>query len=365
MHVPGPGDVFTAENRSAVLTVARQLAAAHQRAGGDALMVAAAGVVDATWDGPPVVASQRHRTPLSRAERAVDLLAGRTLGVRPLTLRAYRGMPTTASDLVFLHAHPAALLSRHLAGTRVLYVHNESFRRLGRREVRAVGQRAAAVVSVSADLASRFPDLACPVVAVPNGADASVFFPGPGPAPGARPRLAYLGRVVPEKGVHVLVEAAAALRHLDFELDVVGSSGSPDLSAYERELRASAQPLGERVRFLRDVPRRQIGAHLRTCSVLVVPSVWREPLGLVVAEGIASGVAVVASRTGGIPEAGGDACTYVRPDDAVELAAALEELLTDPAALASARARARRRAPAVSWDSAYAHLVSELEGVGL
>ncbi len=362
VHVPGPGDVFSADSRSAVLIVARQLAAAHQRAGGAATLVAARGVLRPDWDGPPAVAALRGRIPATRAARVLDAGAGRVLGVRPLAVAAYRGLATAGDDVVLLHAHPPAVLARGVAGTRVLYVHNDAFASLGRREGAAVGRAADAVVSVSADLASRFPPLAAPVLVVPNGVDLTAFTPPPpGALTGLRPRLVFVGRVIPEKGVHVLLEAAGALRHLAFDVDVIGSSGQEPLSDYERRLRADLHPgLGERVRFLRDLPRRDLGARLRTGHVMVVPSVWREPLGLVVGEGIASGMAVVASRAGGIPEIGGDACAYVEPGDAAGLAAALEPLLTDPTALAAARAASLARRPALSWDLAHEKLVAGL-----
>ena len=364
VHVPGPGDVLSPQNRSAVLTVARQLAEAHERNGGRAALVAARGAVAEDWDGPPVLLGGA-RMPSSRVTRTADLMAGRAVGVRPLTLRAYRHIPTTPSDLVFLHAHPAAALSRRVAGTKVVYAHNDAFRLLGAREVRAIGRSAAAVVSVSADLASRFPTLSCPVLVVPNGADTSHFHPAGDRSPGPRPRVAFLGRVVPEKGVHVLLEAASSIRHLDFTVDVIGSSGGASLSPYERALRATASPMGERVRFIRDMPRSAIGEHLRGCDVLVVPSVWQEPLGLVVAEGIASGLAVIASRTGGIPEVGGDACRYVRPDSVGDLAGALEEMVGDPMVVEHWQRRSLARAPEVSWDASYRRLLSALREAGL
>ena len=361
VHVPGPGDVFTRDNRSAVMTVAKQMAASHARSGAEAIMVAGAGLVDPDWDGPSVVEGTRTRTPSSKAARLADLALGRVLGGRPLTAAAFRKVPSAVDDVVFVHAHPAGLLVPR-PGLGVLYLHNDSLARLARREVRAVGRAADAVVSVSADLASRFPDLACPVVVVPNGADTAQFHPSERRgAAGGRLRISFVGRVVPDKGVHVLVAAVDALRDLDLELDVVGSGGQPRLSAYEQQLRRDAAGLGERVRFTRDMPRRELGAYLRTRDVLVVPSVWQEPSGLVVAEGVASGLAVVASRVGGIPEVAGDACVYVEPGSVEALVEALRPLATDPGALIAAQDGAR--AADVSWDRAHERLVGELERV--
>ncbi len=69
---------------------------------------------------------------------------------------------------------------------------------------------------------------------------------------------------------------------------------------------------------------------LRTADVLVVPSRWAEPSGLTVGEGLATGLPIIASRVGGIPEVLGSAGILVEPDDAAGLSAALRRLADDP-----------------------------------
>ena len=65
-------------------------------------------------------------------------------------------------------------------------------------------------------------------------------------------------------------------------------------------------------------------------KIMVVPSIWEEPFGVVALEGIAAGCAVVASRGGGLPEAVGP-CGILFPNgDVSALAAALKDLLTSP-----------------------------------
>jgi glycosyltransferase involved in cell wall biosynthesis len=74
------------------------------------------------------------------------------------------------------------------------------------------------------------------------------------------------------------------------------------------------------VAFLPFTPRGEVVALLRQHDVLVVPSHWPEPWGLTVSEGLASGLVVIASAIGGIPEAVTDRDLLVPPENPTALA---------------------------------------------
>lgn len=143
------------------------------------------------------------------------------------------------------------------------------------------------------------------------------------------PTMAYAGRLVPEKGVEVLLRATALLaeRLPRVRLLVVGEG--PE----EERLRGLTTELGleERVRFLGRVERERVTEVLAPAWVQVVPSVWEEPFGLVAAEAMMRGTAVVASDTGGLTEQviEGRTGMLVPPDDAGALARAVLPLLGD------------------------------------
>ncbi|KXV10978.1 glycosyl transferase [Caballeronia megalochromosomata] len=106
-------------------------------------------------------------------------------------------------------------------------------------------------------------------------------------------RLGMLGRVLPEKGLELLLEQLLADQTLDWTL-AVGGSGDHD---YVESIKTKyADP---RVNFLGRVDPSDF---LSSIDILVVPSVWNEPFGLVVLEAYSHGVPVVGSSTGGIPE---------------------------------------------------------------
>ncbi|MHB1658401.1 glycosyltransferase family 4 protein [Acidithiobacillus sp. 'AMD consortium'] len=106
-------------------------------------------------------------------------------------------------------------------------------------------------------------------------------------------RIGFIGQLVPAKGVDILIGAFKAAVLPDAELWIAGS-GKPD---YEASLRKNAASTP--VRFLGRVPPRDFYPQV---DIVVVPSLWQEPLGLVVAEALAFGKPVIASKRGGIPE---------------------------------------------------------------
>lgn len=140
--------------------------------------------------------------------------------------------------------------------------------------------------------------------------------------------LIFLGRLVSEKGIDLLLEALALLRsrHLTPRLTIVGSG--PELSPLEE----MAERLGvcEQVIFAGPKRNAELVDLLREHEILVIPSRYDEPFGVVALEGIASGCAVVGSSGGGLPEAIGP-CGITFPNgDVGALADALEKLLRQP-----------------------------------
>ena len=128
--------------------------------------------------------------------------------------------------------------------------------------------------------------------------------------------LNFVGRTGIEKAPDLLLKAALAVsdRSRDFAVQIVGGNhwGYTLADPYQNELQALAQNLEMRgipVRFTGFVNRNDMPEAFRRAHIHVVPSRWDEPFGLTTVEGMASGLAVVASRTGGSPEVVGEAGT--------------------------------------------------------
>ena len=153
------------------------------------------------------------------------------------------------------------------------------------------------------------------------------------------PRVGYLARLAPEKGLHVLVDAFLALRRLPgmerAELHVAGWLGEHRRKYAEEQFdKLRAAGLGDALHYAGSVDRHGKVEFLRQLDVLSVPTVYREPKGLFVLEALAMGVPVVQPNHGAFPEliewTGGG--RLVRPEDPAHLALVLHELLTDHAA---------------------------------
>jgi glycogen(starch) synthase len=138
--------------------------------------------------------------------------------------------------------------------------------------------------------------------------------------------LVFMGRLVSDKGADTLLEALRELRSRGMTSDLTIIGDGPEMP----KLKALAEQFGisEQITFtgaLREIR----GAVLAEHKILVVPSRWAEPFGIVALEGIASGCAVVASEKGGLPDAAGPAGRYFPNGDSFALADTLQEVLLD------------------------------------
>lgn len=172
------------------------------------------------------------------------------------------------------------------------------------------------------------------------GVDTTVFTPGPPPA--NRVFCAgYFGRLTPEKGLDLLLQAAA---RTGCAVRLVGDG------PHRTELQALAADLGIPAEFQKPVPPAQVAAAMRQVDALVLPSrttpVWQEQFGRVLAEAMACGVPVVGARSGAIPEVIADAGLLFTEGDAAGLADCLEHLRQSPARRAELAQRGLARARA-------------------
>jgi glycosyltransferase involved in cell wall biosynthesis len=166
----------------------------------------------------------------------------------------------------------------------------------------------------------------------------------------------FVGRISPEKGVHVLLEAfqKVILRHPQARLEIVGPEAMPPiefivalsenpkvsdlasfyhgsyLSRLQDKLSVEAR---RRVSFGGFVPHTQLVDRFQEAEVLIQPSVWDEPFGMPIVEAMACQVPVIATRSGGITEIveAGRSGVLVEPDNAPALAEAIVRLLENGA----------------------------------
>ena len=179
-------------------------------------------------------------------------------------------------------------------------------------------------------------------------------------------RLVFVGRLIRYKACDVLIEAIGMLPEEvrgRVRLTVMGDGDMRGVL----EARASALGLGGVVSFLGAVPQTEVLERLRDAHALVIPSVTIpgerfEGLGLVAAEAMSAGRAVIGSDDGGIPEMviDGETGLRVRPGDAVSLAAAIERLSREPTLAAELGTGARAFMEGGEFDASVAIGVLDL-----
>ncbi|MEA2220463.1 MAG: alpha-maltose-phosphate synthase [Solirubrobacteraceae bacterium] len=160
------------------------------------------------------------------------------------------------------------------------------------------------------------------------------------------PFALFVGRLMPHKGIDVVIEALPAGRRL-----VVAGRPHPEHPAYARLLRERAA--GKDVRFVVDAGDRELARLYASATVTLLPSLWvdvyghrhsvPELLGLTLLESLASGTPVIATDVASLPEIvrDGDTGRVVAPGDVRAMTEALERFLADPGGAAAAGLRGR------------------------
>ncbi|BCW98667.1 MAG: hypothetical protein KatS3mg024_1494 [Armatimonadota bacterium] len=168
------------------------------------------------------------------------------------------------------------------------------------------------------------------------------------PLPERPPFILGIGRMVPQKGFDLLIEAFRRAGTADMDLLVAGDG--PELAAL-KEL-AAASGLDGRVLFPGKADRQTAAALFRECAFFVLPS-RHEPFGIVNLEAMAAGKAVLATRVGGVPEVvlDGETGILVPPEDVDALAEGIRRLAGDPSLRERLGAAGRERAELFSWDA--------------
>ena len=179
---------------------------------------------------------------------------------------------------------------------------------------------------------------------------------------GAEYEFFYMGRLVHEKGVDILVRAFAKLlqRHQGHpRLLLIGDGGArPEIEALVAELGIASS-----VRFVGAQSGEGLVDWVSKGMIGVIPSVWYEPMGGVAVELLAAGKSLIVSAQGGLAECVGDAgLTFPNGDDEA-LAAQMQRVLDDPALRAALAAKARERAGSFMPGRFVAQYIEMLEGI--
>ena len=294
--------------------------------------------------------------------------------------RARSIVSTVKPDVVHHHSRPAGLWLCSGPWRSVISLHSMDYgwgfgyrgwdRPLFTRGLQAASRVLCVSDFIRQHTVERYPSIAPMATTVYNGVDADTFTPREQGTDG-QPTVLYVGRVEERKGVHVLLDAFERLispRVPDARLRIVGPASywkRGDNGYYDTlSKRCAANPrIDLRGPTYDDVELSEI---YRSATVAVVPSTFPEALGLTSLEAQASGVPVVVSDAGGLPEtiSPGRSGFVFANRSAEQLGELVVDILDNQARRRSMALAAREWAAATfSWDVIAARLESEYGGV--
>ena len=142
------------------------------------------------------------------------------------------------------------------------------------------------------------------------------------------PLIGFVGRLIPEKGVSLLLEALHQLNDIEWRVLILGSG------PLESEITGKWQEIfGDRLIYRKALPHADVPAYMRAMDIFVLPSyttpVWKEQFGLVLAEAMLAGVPCIGSSSGAIPDVIGPGGLVFKENNADDLVRTLELLLVD------------------------------------
>lgn len=367
----------------------------------------------------PCLRVRRIRGTLRKAHKYLGMLGSILQDVPPHFLSRYFFLEYYAQialdlarhrpDIVHVQQHPqiGPLVRRLCPSAKlVLHLHGDVIARAPSRVARRLLAPFQVIVTcsqyVTAETASALPDLAARLFTVGNGVDIRSFQLPERTADADSPtKLLYVGRLSPEKGPHLLLDAfnRVAERRRRASLDLIGPAQTFSFSAvkllasgdpwgaslcefygrtalerlrreladfrefYLRHLRSIQSPTAAAAtRFLGGMSHAETLRHYATADIVVVPSV-HESFGIPIVEAMAAGLPVVATRSGGIPGIVQHERTglLVSRNDPQAMADAIVALLDDPdRRRALGRAGRARVESLFTWDHAVQRLSATL-----
>tara|TARA_B100000242_G_scaffold11476_1_gene7291 strand:- start:10216 stop:11313 length:1098 start_codon:yes stop_codon:yes gene_type:complete len=125
--------------------------------------------------------------------------------------------------------------------------------------------------------------------------------------PTKKKEILFVGRLVIEKGVHFYVDAIKdiAQKYPDWSFGIIGSFKLGDnkhRNLYSDDIIKKMKAIGNQAKFYGFKNQEFVEEKMKSASIVVIPSIWEEPFGLVAAEAMSNGACIIASKVGGIPE---------------------------------------------------------------
>ncbi len=144
----------------------------------------------------------------------------------------------------------------------------------------------------------------------------------------------YVGRIVAEKGVELYVDTISSIaqKFPDWSFNMIGSSKLGEIDTdepYTQKIKKKFKNIGAQAYFYGFKNKDFVEEKMKSGAVIIIPSLWQEPFGLVAAEAMSNGVAIIASNSGGIPEIVGENGIIIDNINQEKLTKVLTDLLSN------------------------------------
>lgn len=127
----------------------------------------------------------------------------------------------------------------------------------------------------------------------------------------------FVGRLVEEKGIYELIEAMKMISQKNIKLLILGSTfaENSEETEFSKKLKSSIQNFEERIIFTGYIPHDAIYQYYQIANIQVIPSIWEEPGSLTAIEAMASGLPIIATKSGGMVEYLNEQCAKMIEKD--------------------------------------------------
>ena len=174
--------------------------------------------------------------------------------------------------------------------------------------------------------------------------------------------LLFTGRITPEKGVKELVESLKNVSNQNYKLLILGSALNElkTKTKYQEEIENIVQTISSKVIFTGFIKYEEINKFYSIADIAVLPSIWDDPAPLTVIESLVSGLPIITTNSGGIPEyaTNGSAIIIERNKDLVEnLSKNINSLLNDEAKLKEMSTSAKKVSKDLTLNNYYNNFI--------
>ena len=152
--------------------------------------------------------------------------------------------------------------------------------------------------------------------------------------PEKKKEILFVGRLVSEKGVDLYVEVAKSIacNYPDWNFGIIGSLRLGDqnkTNSFGNKVIGKFKAIGSQAKYYGFKDYSFVEEKMKTAAIIVIPSIWQEPFGLVAAEAMSCGIAIISSKAGGLPEVINEKGILINQIDQNKIEKALIDLLMD------------------------------------